>query len=218
MTNQSSIRSTHPYTTLAAAIVIAAVVIAAGIFASLYLGTATTVTQTSTVYRTTTSTLTSYITGTCLKEVPQSAVINYAQNSTFEGYSVTYSNGTEDFFSLNSCPVPVTPDKYQVDSMIATNPKFVAAENGSTYMANPFDGLGPSMNNSTGQYAVLVFGLYGSQRIYPCGGSVWDYKELGAIQAIIPINSTGGLQLSNTEIKTIPTNSLNQFPCATTTT
>jgi hypothetical protein len=179
--------------------------------------TTTTVTQKTTIFETVTntSTIVQSTTGACLEEVPQSAVISNAQNTTFQGYSVTYSNGTTDFFSINSCPVPVTPDKYQVYFVIEANPQFIAAENGSAYEASPFGAQG-GISNSTGQYSVFTFVLYGSQTIYPCGGSKWEYKELGAIQATIPINSTGGLQFSNTEIQTIPENDLNVFSCTTT--
>ncbi len=204
MTNQRT-RNDHRHRRFAPAIVIAVVVIGASIFASAHLGSATSVTETATTLRSLTNTTgtTLYAPGPCLKEVPQSAIVNPAQNSTFQGYSVTYSNGTEDFFSLNSCPIPVTPDKYQVFYLIEANPNFIAAENGSAYAANPFDSFGPSMGNSTGQYAVLLFALYGNEKTNPCGEDVWVYKELGAIQAIIPINSTGGLQLSGAEIQTV---------------
>jgi hypothetical protein len=56
-------------------------------------------------------------------EVPQNSVFGEYYNSTAQGTTVTYSNGTEDFFPLNSCPVPVTPQNYQVDSTIEANPR-----------------------------------------------------------------------------------------------
>src|SRR6266850_5337743 len=43
----------------------------------------------------------------CLKEISGKASITSFQNSSFEGYAVTYANGTQSFFSLDSCPVPV---------------------------------------------------------------------------------------------------------------
>jgi hypothetical protein len=132
---------------------------------------------------------------------------------------VTFSNGTEDFFPLNSCPVPVTPDNYKIDSTIEANPRFIAAENGSTYEATNACNcvLGPNVTNSTGaQWTVLNFILYGNQRTYPCGtGSFWTFNRLGLIVVTIPINSTGGLQFSNAEIQS---GSPNIFMCTTTTT
>ena len=157
------------------------------------------------------------ISGTCLQQVPQTAVIKNFQNSTFLGYSVTFSNGTKDFYSLTSCPVPVTPDNYQIDLAIETNPAFIALEDGSIYHTNPFESLAPSMSNSTGEYAVFHFLLYGNQVIYPCGGSAGVYKQLGGIRVTIPINSTGASELSSLEFQAIPLNSLNQYPCMTTT-
>jgi hypothetical protein len=153
----------------------------------------------------------------CLKDVPQSAVFGSYYNSTSQGYAVTYSNGTKALFSLNSCPVPVTPENYQLDSTIQADPKFIAAENGSTYEATNACNCswGGNVSNSTGQYATLNFVLYGNQKIYPCGsGSYWTFNRLGLILVTIPINSTGSLQFSNAEIQSGPGN--NAFTCSTT--
>jgi hypothetical protein len=187
------------------AVAVAAVLIAVGVLASVYAGSATTVTRTATVSKTVTATYPAVRPGVgeCLEEVPSGAGIESFQNSTFDGYSVTYPNGTEGFFSLNSCPVPVTTEEYQVYSMIEADPRFVSAENGSTYFANPLQDFAPALGNSTGQYALIEFNLYGNEKFYPCGPNMWVYKELGAIQAVIPLSSTEGLQLSGTEIQVV---------------
>jgi hypothetical protein len=175
--------------------------------------------------------------GACLKEVPQRAVISRYYNSTSQGYSVTYSNGTKDFFPLDSCPVPVGPNNYQADSIIEANPKFIAVENGSVYQASPFGYLGPSEYNFTSgtytctvpgpngtstrectEYATLAFDLYSNQKVYGCGGSNWMYERLGEIQVRIPINATGGLEFSQMTIHTVPESDLNIILCTTTTT
>jgi len=161
----------------------------------------------------------SFSSANCLKEVPQNSVFGSYSTSTSEGYSVTYSNGTEALFPLNSCPVPVTPDNYRIDSIIESNPEFIVAEDGSTYEGTNACNcvLGPNITNSTGaQWAVLNFILYGNQRTYPCGpGSYWTFNRLGLILVTIPINSTGGLQFSNVEIQSAPPDI---FMCTTTTT
>lgn len=156
-------------------------------------------------------------TGVCLEEVPSSATIGNYYNSTFQGYSVTYPNGTRVFSSLNSCPVPVYHDAFKIDSAIEADPKFIAAENGSGYEATNVCNcsIAASSSNSTGEYAILDFVLYGSQILYPCGANnYWVYNQLGLIIVTIPINSTGGLQYSHAEIQSGPGS--NSYPCTTT--
>ena len=154
---------------------------------------------------------------TCLLEVPKTAVFGRYYNSTSQGTTVKYPNGTEDFFPVNSCPVPVTPENYLVDSIIQANPKFIAAENGSIYEATNACNcsLGAGSSNSTGKYVILNFVLYSSQKIFPCGpNSYWTYKQLGLIQVTIAINSTGELRYSNAEIQSEP--GFNEYTCTTT--
>ena len=198
---------TRSYLIIASAIVIAGILISASLFIAVGGATKTTTTTiTTTSIKTVTSTSTIVQSAfTCLKEVPQGAVMSAYSNSTSQGYSVTYSNGTEDFFPLNSCPVPVTPDNFAVDSAIETNPRFIAAENGSNYeAANGGSSLSLSIqsNNSTGRYGIFNFILYGSEKVYPCGGSYWTFNQLGLIQVTIPINSTGSLQFARMEVQT----------------
>ncbi len=112
---------------------------------------------------------------------------------------MTYPNGTTAFFPLDSCPVPVTPANYVIDSTIESNPRFIAAENGSIYEAGNACNCSPSsatMTNSTGLYDLLNFALYSSQRIYPCGSTgFWTYNELGVLEVVIPVSpSTGSLE------------------------
>jgi hypothetical protein len=195
---------------VATVVVIAAALFVGGIVVATYAGSTFTLTRTTTLTKTATD-------STCLEEIPTNAVFGTYNNATSQGSTVTYSNGTERFFPLNSCPVPVTPDNYRIDSTVESNPKFIEAENGATYEAT--NGCNCSWGGTSSgparQYAVLNFVLYGSQRIYPCGNdSYWTFSQLGLILVRIPINSTG-LQFSGAEIQALPGNSF--FSCTTTT-
>jgi hypothetical protein len=198
------------HTGFAAAVVVVAVVLAVGV--TTYLVTTPAVTKTQS------------LSGICLKEVPVSAVIGNYYNSTSQGYTATYSNGTKQYFPLGSCPVPVPPENYRVDSIIEANPKFIAAEKGSVYEATNLYyygacncAWGGSSSNSTGQYAVFNWVSYSSQRVYPCGpSSFWTFEELGLILITIPVNSTGGLQFSNAVFQSLLGN--NAVSCTTLTT
>ena len=156
--------------------------------------------------------------GTCLEDIRDGAKIGNYYNSTSQGYTITYPNGTRVDIPLNSCPVPVYSQAYEVDSIIEANPRFIAAENGSAYVladnsCNCSTSAGSS--NSTGQYAELSFVLYGTQKLYPCGPGYWVYNQVGLIIVTIPINATGGLQYSHAEFQSGPGN--NFYPCTTTT-
>ena len=242
MSGSAAVHTSRPYTTLAAGIVIAAVILAATVFALGYFGTATTVTlaTTRTASATTILTMQQSVQGVCLREVPQSATIAPSYNSTTEGYpgsgyTVTYSNGTRQFFPRASCPVPVDPAHYRVDSIVEANPEFISAEHGFVYEAYPFDDLGPDSYNFTGgtytctvsgpngttartctEYTTLTFDLYSGQKIFGCGGSNWIYERLGEIQVQIPLNATGGLELSQMALQRIPASILNIILCTTT--
>jgi hypothetical protein len=156
-------------------------------------------------------------TGVCLIEVPN--LNDYYSNGTSQGYAVTYPDGTTENFPLNSCPVPVLSDAYGVDSIVETDHRFIAAENSSAYMAGNSCtcSLGNDWNNSTGAYVTLYFVSYGSQRIYLCGGnSSWIYDQLGSIQVIVPVESTGGLQYSHMEVQAGPGDNSTAFYWCTT--
>jgi hypothetical protein len=211
------------YTRAAVAIVIVALVIAGSIVTATYLGTNSTVTKTTTITSastrtvTDTSTLIQYFSGTCLREFPQSALFGTYSNSTSQGYAVTFSNGTEARFPLNSCPVPVTPGNYQIDSTIEANPEFTAAENGHIYEATNACNCSWSANitGPGGQYASLNFIWYSNQQVYPCGpDSYWVFKQLGLIDVTIPIIS-GSLDFSNMTVEAGPGNTF--YGCTTTT-
>ena len=113
----------------------------------------------------------------CLREVPDTASIAQFGNSTFSGYSVTYVNGTENFFSLDSCPVPVKPDLYDAASAIESNSSIHRSRGRfASYEVAPLGQAG--MSNSSGNYTIFAFYLYSSQRLYPCGGTFWNYRQL----------------------------------------
>jgi len=196
------------------------VVIAGGIVASAYTGRVATVTKTTTATKTVINmpTVELYVSGACLKEVPQTSVFGAYYNSTSQGYTVTLPNGTEDFFPMNACPVPVTPDNYWIDSIVQANPAFIAAENGSVYEATNACNCTQYPNiwsNNGSKWTTLDFVLYSSQAVYPCGpNSYWAYKQLGLILVTIPVSSTGSIQFSEAQIQSGPGD--NVFPCTTT--
>ena len=157
--------------------------------------------------------------GSCLLEVPFSAEFGSYGNSTVQGYTVTYANGTEALFPYDSCPVPVTPDNYRIDSVVEANPKFVAIENGTIYQATNGCNCTQTVNISAANgstWTVLNFVRYGNQRIYPCGpNDYWTYERTGLIWVTIPFNSTGGLVFSQMDIRGGPGN-FNFGSCTTT--
>ena len=106
---------------------------------------------------------------------------------------------------LISCPVPVTRDNYLVDSRIELDPRFIAAENGYIYEATNACNCSwsPNITDKSGhQWASFNFNLYGNQKVYPCGPQqYWAYSRPGILLVTMPINSTGGLQFSDSEIQ-----------------
>jgi hypothetical protein len=211
-----STNSSRSNLAVAASIIIAGVLISASL---LVVFTRSQVTTTDTKTITSTSTVTLPGDGGCLKQVPQGSSFSSLSNSTAVGMSVTYPNGTTAFFPLDSCPVPVTPANYIIDSTIESNPRFIAAENGSIYEAGNACNCSSSsatMSNSTGFYDVFSFALYSSQRVYPCGStSFWTYNELGVLQVDIQVNpSTGSLEFSSLQVQQ---GAANVFLCTTTT-
>jgi hypothetical protein len=110
-----------------------------------------------------------YRSTSCLQEVPDHATIEMVQNSTFVGYSVTFPNASAVTFPLDSCPVPVHTDGFNIAAAIQANPKFIVAENGSLYKASPFTRLNESAYVNSTAYAVVGFNLYSDHRLYPCG-------------------------------------------------
>ena len=152
----------------------------------------------------------------CLREVPASATVGTYDDSTFEGYVVTFANGTQSFFPLDSCPVPVSPSFYGALAPIESSPAFVAAEGGHDYEADPFGG--GTLSNTSRIYDALAFTLYSDQKMYPCGGTYWTYTKLGEIQVLVPVNATSGaLEFSHLQIQVIPVSELNIYLCTTTT-
>jgi hypothetical protein len=127
------------------------------------------------------------------------------------GYVVTSQNGTKDAYPLDSCPVPVTPAVYAVAVRIESDPRFVAAENGSQFAYDPTDQVVKS--NASGSFQTFSFALYSDQKFYSCGvGSEWTYYQLGEIVVTVPqpVNPSGALQL---QIHAIPKAELNMPSC-----
>jgi hypothetical protein len=72
---------------------------------------------------------------------------------------------------------------------------------------------GGDFNGSCRSFTVLVFNHYSGRVIFPCDGSFMVSEDLGQLQVLIPPNSTGGYDLENVTIQSIPTEQLNTWHC-----
>ncbi len=163
--------------------------------------------------------------------MPENASITGGAYSS--GFEVKYSNGTRTSFPIYSCPRRVKTELYQVASAIETNPRFVAAENGSICGVNPTSAFLASGEDFTSgtytctvptfngtythlctKYTEVQFQLISNQRVYFCGNNS-AYKELGEIDVNIPLDAHGGLVLSGIIIKPQSPEGLNVFLCTT---
>lgn len=139
----------------------------------------------------------------CLLSVPADAQIGYSVNSTFYGHVVTYSNGTQAFFSEFSCPQPVFGEKssliplvyynattsvYAMAVAAESNSSFVAAENGSEFLF-----FGTSALGCSGAICGLdlYFYNYGETTYRPCGDPTGFAREpLTGIRVTFMTNGT----------------------------
>src|SRR5439155_1772394 len=71
-------------------------------------------------------------------------------NSTTSGVVASYEVGAQRFFPDGQCPEPAQHNFYDVVTSVMSNPKFVAAENGSKFL---FDPTSSSIGISIGSFA-----------------------------------------------------------------
>lgn len=153
----------------------------------------------------------------CLVELPDNSTISYFADPNSVGYFATYPNGKKLFFPLGSCPQPAQPELYGLALAVENNPKFVAAENNALYLLDSGVGLGMkewgNFNGTSRSFTVLIFNHYSNRVIFPCEGNFMALYDLGQLQVLIPLNSTGGYDLENMIIQSIPTEQLNAWFC-----
>jgi len=101
-------------------------------------------------------------------------------NSTASGVVATFTNGTQRFFPDGRCPAPAQGDFYQLVTAVMSNPKFVAAENGSKFL---FDQESSSVGISIGSLLspdiYMTFYRWGNTTTHPCG------PQFGAVRVAL---------------------------------
>jgi hypothetical protein len=126
-------------------------------------------------------------------------------NSTFNGDKITYSNGTQRFFSYYLCPRPASAGSgvpglsqgaafYSLAVTTVTNSSFIAAENGSQYLFLESEGIGCSPIQGPEICSVgLVFIHYGaSQNLTTSGGqSIYWRPPISGL--VVGFNTTNRL-------------------------
>jgi hypothetical protein len=149
-----------------------------------------------------------------MQVVPDSANIQFFDNSTFAGDTVSYSNGTTGFFAAGVCPQPVSTALYDAVISVEQDQKFVSAENGSTYTINSIESLaGPLTAPNGSEYEALVFdNLNTSDTIFPCNLSGMYKNPLGQIEVLAPILANGSLDWASKAIFSYSGKEL-QFNC-----
>ncbi|MDA4115700.1 MAG: hypothetical protein OK442_04000 [Thaumarchaeota archaeon] len=141
----------------------------------------------------------------CLIQVPANAHTDLFVNSTFKGESVTYTNGTQEYFSSYSCPQPApgpmntstlaydgvhfTTDVYSMAVAADTNSSFVAAENGSQFLFGRVSGLGCHFAAPVYCSLDLYFFTYGGVEGL-CGNSSLYARTTTAV-ILVGFNATG---------------------------
>lgn len=133
---------------------------------------------------------------------------------------------------ITSCQRFVHPSEYAMVMTIAQNPAFVTAEDGSLYAYVGTGGFGYSEVNGTVTCSSVLpdpsgrgyvtqgcfvttdalFDLFSpTETVSGCG--ITEPKNLGEIDVAIPVNATGGLNLSNLSVSKVPSDELNIFTC-----
>ena len=135
----------------------------------------------------------------CTQVVPDSASINFFDNSTVAGFYVSYINGTNSFYSLGGCPQPVHQKLNNAVSTIEQDAKFVTAENGSRFTIDPVNSLGPPLTAPNGSVYEAVFfdNLNLSDTIYPCNLASAFKKPIGQIEVLLPVLPNGTYVMEN---------------------
>jgi len=175
----------------------------------------------------------------CLLLIPADAKWSPIWNFTFVGSWVTYSNGTQAYFSSYSCPQPVYGNKtaqayngvnldynlYALATASESNSTFIAAENGSQFLFQTTSGIDCDTANFTCKME-LFFYQYGDSTMSlgctvvrnPIAGIMATYSAVGGYDG--PNGSfawaTGGFDLHNIQTMTadqISTYYEESFPC-----
>jgi hypothetical protein len=153
----------------------------------------------------------------CLEQVPSNSTIDYIANSTFAGTNVTFTNGTQSLFPLESCPQPAQPTLYKIASSIERNPIFIAKENGSRFEVDPINSLGMHesgiFNGTYHDYAVVIFNNYSNQTIYPCNLDFISKLDIEQIQVLVQTLPNGSYDLSNLRFSILSESELNIWHC-----
>jgi hypothetical protein len=150
----------------------------------------------------------------CIQIVPDSAQINFVDNTTVAGILVSYTNGTSSFFAVGACPQPVHQALFNAVNTIQEDPKFVSAENGSQFTIDPVNSLGPPLTAPNGSvYEALFFDrLNQSNTIYPCNLAGVFKQPLGQIEVLLPVTSNGTYAMNNKTVLSYSGNQLH-FNC-----
>jgi hypothetical protein len=129
----------------------------------------------------------------CTQLVPDSAQINFVDNTTSAGVDVSYVNGTSSYYSVGQCPQPVHQKLYIALATIQQDPKFVSAENGSQFTIDSVNSLGPPLTAPNGSvYEAVYFDrLNVSDTIYPCNLAGAFKMPLAQIEVLIPVMPNG---------------------------
>ena len=165
-------------------------------------------------------------TQTCVIPVPADAAFTPGtRHGGIRGSNVTYPNGTTLFYPENLCPQPAPLwtentiyggfNAYQLASAAEENPKFLTAENGSSFILDP-TGFTVGYSKQTGTYdATVYFDHYGDQTYYPCGSANVGlfHVVLGQIMVTFhkPMTSNGTWDLSDPQLE--HQFSLNEWSC-----
>ena len=146
----------------------------------------------------------------CTQIVPDSAQINFFDNTTVAGFYVSYTNGTNSFYYAGVCPQPVHRALYDAVASVVSDSKFVAQENGSQFTVDPVNSLGAPLTAPNGSvYEALFFDrLNLSDTIYPCNLAGAFKQPLAEIEVLLPVRPNGSYIPENKTILYYPQNQL----------
>ncbi len=150
----------------------------------------------------------------CTVLIPDSANVTLSANATVDGTFVTFSNGTNTFFSAGTCPQPVHQNLYDAVSVVTQDPRFVSEENGSEFTVDPTNSLAAPLTAPNGStYEELIFNhLNLSDPIFPCNLNFVYSNPLAAIYVFVPVLPNGTYAYANDTIVEFPGNQL-RFNC-----
>jgi hypothetical protein len=160
--------------------------------------TLTSTVSTSTSEQTTTLSTTQ---ADCILEIPNGTTMTPFSNFSLAGTFVNYPNGTSVFFDASICPQPLSPQVYAVAYRVVTDPRFIAEENGVTFLpATSYNllsgGSSSGKNGTTTHYLYLTFVEYSNPPnplVQSCNGTrlpnsyiTLHYYEVAELDVRIP--------------------------------